>query len=57
MITVERVFNKAKNYDEALKWDILQQINMTPEQRQKVARELKRKFYGDNIPDIKGSRK
>lgn len=57
MITVERVFNKAKNHDEALKWDILQQINMTPEQRQKVARELKRKFYGDNIPDIKESRK
>ena len=54
---MERVFNKEKNHAEALKWDILQQIKMTPEQRQKVAGELKRKFYGDNIPDVKDSRK
>jgi len=54
---MERIFNKAKNHDEARKWDILQQINMTPEQRQKAARELKRKFYGNNVPDVRACRK
>jgi hypothetical protein len=54
---MDRTFNRAADYQEAQEWDIKQQINMTPEQRQKIARELKRRFYGENPPDVKDKRK
>jgi hypothetical protein len=54
---MERVVNKAKNYKEAEKWDIQQQINMTIEQRRKAANELKKRFYGKNSPDVRSVRK
>jgi hypothetical protein len=54
---MERIVNKAKDYKEAEKWDIIQQIKMTPEQRQQIAKELKRRFYGDNTPDVRTSKK
>ena len=54
---MDRTFNKAANHKEAEKWDIEQQINMTPKQRQKTAYELKRRFYGSNTPDVKSTRK
>lgn len=43
---MERVVNKAKNFREAEQWDILQQIAMTPEERQRAARELRVRVYG-----------
>jgi hypothetical protein len=52
---VNRTFNKAANHTEAEMWDILQQIKMTPRQRQKVASELKKRFYGKNVPDVRDS--
>jgi len=50
---VNRTFNKAANHNEAEMWDIMQQIKMTPKQRQKVASELKKRFYGKNVPDVR----
>lgn len=50
---MNRTFNKAANHKEAEMWDILQQIKMTPRQRQKVAHELKKRFYGKNVPDVR----
>lgn len=50
---MNRTFNKAENHREAEMWDILQQIKMTPKQRQKVASELKKRFYGKNVPDVR----
>jgi len=50
---MERIVNKAKNNKEAEKWDILQQISLTPEERQKIAKELKLRFYGNNVPDVR----
>jgi hypothetical protein len=29
---------------------------MTPVQRQEIARELKRRFYGDSMPDVRGKK-
>jgi ribosomal protein L17 len=55
MYGMERMINKAKNNKEAEKRDIIQQIKMTPEQRQKIAKELKRRFYGNNTPDVRES--
>ena len=52
---MKRIDNKAKNIKEAERWDITQQIMMSPEERQKAAKELKKKFYGDNPPDVRQS--
>ena len=54
---MDRSFNKAANHKEAEMWDILQQIKMTPRQRQKIAFELKKRFYGNKSPDVRDSRK
>lgn len=54
---MERIINIAKNKKEADEWDIQQQIKLTPEERQKIAKELKRRFYGDKDTDIRSSRK
>ena len=53
---MDRTFNKAANHKEAEMWDILLQIKMTPRQRQKVAYELKNRFYGSKLPDVIDSR-
>lgn len=50
---MERIVNKAKNHKEAEKWSIIQEINMTPEERQKIAKELKRRFYGNKIKSMR----
>lgn len=54
---MERILNIAKNNKEAEEWDVEQQIKMTPEQRQNIAKELKKRYYGDNIPDVRASKK
>ena len=50
---MQRVIHKAKSFKEAEEWDILQQINMTPEERQKIALALKRRVFGKNPPDVR----
>jgi len=52
---MERIFKKAKNYKEAQEWDIEQNLRMTPEQRQDVAKELRERVYGKETVDIKDS--
>jgi len=44
---MKRVVHKARNHEEALKWDIAQHVMMTPRERQKAAKELKKRFYGN----------
>lgn len=50
---MERIVYKAKSHKEAGEWDILQQINMKPEERQRIAKELKKKVYGTHTKDIR----
>lgn len=50
---IKRIVHKAKNFQEAEEWDILQNIRMTPEERQAAAKELRIKFYGNNVPDVR----
>lgn len=52
---MERVVNKAKNFKEAEEWDIMQQINLTPEQRQEIVKELEVQVYGRSTIDVRGS--
>jgi len=54
---MERILNKAKNNKEAEKWDILQQIKMSPNERMNIAKELKKKFYGNHPPDVRSRKK
>ena len=52
---MKRVVHKARNFKEAQKWDIMQMIKMTPDERQKAARALKDRYYGRNRPDVRAS--
>ena len=45
--------NLAKNHKEAEEWDINQHLNMTPQERQRVAKELKIRFFGEKNVDIR----
>jgi hypothetical protein len=51
------VVHRAKNFNDAERWEILQQINMTPEQRQLISKELKKKILIKNALKIKAIRK
>ncbi|MCC5843012.1 MAG: hypothetical protein JJU05_02045 [Verrucomicrobia bacterium] len=42
---MERIVNKASSFAEADAWDQAQQIAMTPEQRRRIAKSLKDRFY------------
>jgi len=46
------VGNKA-NAIEADAWDVLQQTRMKLEERQRAATELKRRVYGEKVPDVR----
>ncbi len=50
---MERIVNKAKNHKEAGEWDIHQQINMKPEERQHISKELKKRVYGTKARDMR----
>ena len=50
---MEPIIHKAKGFKEADAWDILQHIQMTPEERQKVGQELKERFFGKNTLDVR----
>ena len=52
-MTLERIFHKAKNFREAEEWGILQEIQMTPEERQEAAEELAKRVYGTERPDVR----
>jgi hypothetical protein len=52
---IDRSFNKAMSFSAAKQWDILQQISLTPEQRQRAAKELKERVFGKHAPDIRAS--
>ncbi len=50
---MERTVVKKMSFKEAEEADILQQISLTPEDRQKIAKSLKIKVYGVDSPDIR----
>ena len=54
---MKRVFHKSKDFKEAEEWDIIQNVRLTPEKRQKAAAELKKRAFGKNVPAIRAVRK
>jgi len=54
---MKRVYHKAKDFKDAEEWDILQQMRMTSEERQDVAKALRERVYGQKTIDVKESKK
>ena len=50
---MKRIINKAKNNKEAEAWDIRQCIQMSIEERQEAALELKRRVFGKKTLDVR----
>ncbi len=50
---MERVVNKAASHEEARRWDIEQQVSMTPEERLRAARELKERAFPSDAKDVR----
>jgi len=42
-----------KNFEDQEAWDIQYYINLRPEERQRIARELRMRYYGKNPPRIR----
>ena len=47
------IVHKATSFQDADAWDIEQHIKMTPEERRKVAKELRDRYYGKDAPDVR----
>jgi hypothetical protein len=52
---MKRIYHKAKNFKDAENWDILQHLQMTTEERQDVAKELRERVYGKKTIDVRES--
>jgi hypothetical protein len=50
---MERVANKAHGFGEALAWELGQYAAMTPDERRRVAKALRDRFYGKKCPDVR----
>lgn len=52
---MEKTVAKFQTFKEAEEAEIIQQISLTPEERQKIAKALKIRVYGENPSDIRES--
>jgi hypothetical protein len=50
---MDRIVNKARDFQEAEKWDILQQVRMTPQERLEAAEVLKKRVFGHDQKDVR----
>lgn len=50
---MERVVHKASSHEEARRWDVEQQVSMSPEERQRAARALKDRVFPTDAKDVR----
>lgn len=50
---MERVVHKSRSFEEAADWDVQQQVEMSPQERMRVARALKRRAYPADSKDVR----
>ena len=50
---MDREAHKARSFAEADQWDLQQQWAMTPDERFEVARVLRERAYGTDVPDVR----
>ena len=54
---MRRKVHIARNHKEAEEYDIMQHLEMTPDERLAAAKKLKERVYGKNCPDIREAHK
>jgi F0F1-type ATP synthase delta subunit len=55
---MKKIIKVFRSYAEQEKWEIEFQTGLTPDQRQRIAKTLKKRVYGDARPDVReGQRK
>jgi len=52
-MNMQRVVNKANSFEEADTWDQTQQKSMTPEERMRIAKALRDRFYPHPRKDLR----
>jgi hypothetical protein len=50
---MERTANKAKNWRQAADWDLRQNVELSPQERRRIAPELKVRCDGLVSPDVR----
>jgi len=50
---VDPVVHVAHSFEEARAWEIEQEIRLTPAERQAIARALRERAFGTNVPDVR----
>ena len=50
---MDRVMRKSMSHEEAARWDIEQQVSMTPEERLRAARALKDRAFPVDAKDVR----
>jgi hypothetical protein len=53
VIGMERVVHKTRSHEEAARWDVEQQVSMTPQQRLAAARVLKDRVFPPDARDVR----
>ena len=54
---MEPIVHKSQNFQEAEEYDIQQHTKMSPPERQAVAKILRERYYGTDIPDVRSKTK
>ncbi len=54
---MKRTVQVFRSFVEQEKWEVEYQISLTPEQRQRIAKALKKRVYGDHCPDVRESQR
>jgi hypothetical protein len=50
---MRKVVRKSHSFEAAEWWDIRQHVSLSPEERQKAAKELRHRVFGKNARDVR----
>jgi hypothetical protein len=50
---VERIGHKARGFAAAREWEIAQAAEMTPDECRRIAKALRDRYYGTDVPDVR----
>lgn len=53
--TIERIGHQARGFAEAEAWDREQAASLSLDERLRIAETLRRRAYGDDVPDVRES--
>jgi len=53
ILPVDRIVKKTRSFREADRWDIRQNLSLTPEQRIQIAHALRKRAYPANAKDVR----